>query len=258
MKTAMALDWMRLETDGKLGWITFTRPERLNAMNNDCTRQLNQLAQAVAQNADLRVVVIRGSGRAFCTGIDLKELAAGEIQMTYHHRWERALRRFETMETVIVVAMHGYCLGGALQLALAADIRISTPDCRIGLPAIKESLVPGLSVWRLPRTIGWGRAKHLILSGAEIDGITAHRIGLVDHIAPREDFDRQVAAIAGDYIAACSAGMRMSKLLLASAFDQDFDSARDAYFALQERAMASPDAREASRAYLAGETPEWQ
>ena len=96
--------------------------------------------------------------------------------------------RLETMEMLVMVGMHSYCLGGALQLALAADIRISTPDCQIGLPAIKESLIPGLATMRLPRYVGWGRAKKMILGGQNIDGQEALRVGLVDYIVSREYF----------------------------------------------------------------------
>ncbi len=67
--------------------------------------------------------------------------------MIYHDHWEKALRLFETMEKIVISGLHGYCLGGALQLALASDIRVSTPDCQIGLSAIKETLIPSLGVW---------------------------------------------------------------------------------------------------------------
>lgn len=160
----------------------------LNAMNNACTIQLNNIVDALREDQDTQKVNIRGEGRAFSTGIDLKELAAGQIEMAYHHRWERALRSFETMEKLIIAGINGYCLGGALQLALAADIRVGTADCQIGLPAIKESLIPGLGTLRLPRYIGWGRAKKMILGGQNIDGEAALRIGLVDHIVSSENF----------------------------------------------------------------------
>lgn len=170
METLLELSNMRLDKDGKLAWINFTRESHLNAVNNEGTRQLTRLAMALREDPDIRVVVIRGQGRAFCTGIDLKELAADRIDMSYHERFEKALRIFETMEKVIIVGMHGYCLGGALQLAMACDIRVGTADCQIGLPAIRESLVPGLGTWRLPRYVGWGRAKKLILGGGEYIG----------------------------------------------------------------------------------------
>jgi enoyl-CoA hydratase/carnithine racemase len=258
METVFELEHMRLDKAGKLAWITFTRERYLNAMNNDAVGQLNRLAVFLREDAEIRVIVIRGQGRAFCTGIDLKELAANQIDMSYHHRWEGALRLFETMEKIVITGMHGYCLGGALQLALAGDIRVSTPDCQIGLPAIKESLIPGLSILRLPRYIGLGRAKKMILGGENVDGTEALRIGLVDHLVSGEALFSQVDAIAHKYLAACSSATRMSKLLINQAFDLEFEAIQSYYFELQERAHAGPDALEAGRAYLAKRNPSWQ
>ena len=140
MKTLLEFEYMRLEKKDKLAWITFTRERYLNAMNNEATVQLNRLAVALRDNPDVRVVVIRGRGRAFSTGIDLKQLAANEIDMSFHYRWEKALRVFETMEKIILVGMHGYCLGGGLQLALAA-YNLGPEKVRMGraIPAVRET-----------------------------------------------------------------------------------------------------------------------
>lgn len=251
-------EFMRLEKEGKLAWLTFTREDHLNAMNNAGVDQINRIAMALREDSDVRVVIIRGAGRAFCTGIDLKELAADRIDMDYHRCWEQALRLFETMEKLVIVGMHGYCLGGALQLALAADIRVSTAECQIGLPAIKESLIPGLATMRLPRYIGWGRAKKMILGGQNIDGREALRIGLVDHIVSEENFFSHLDEIADDYLTACSVGTRMSKLATNQAFDLDYETLRQYYFELQQRAQFSPDAAEAKHAYLSKREPKWQ
>lgn len=258
METLLELTQMKLEKQGKLAWLTFTRTRVLNAMNNTGTFEINRMAKVLREDPDIRLVVIRGEGRAFCTGIDLKELARREIDMSYHRRWEGALRILEAMEKLVLVGMHGYCLGGALQLALAADIRISTPDCQIGLPAIRESLIPGLAVWRLPRYVGWGRAKKMVLGGQNITGEEALAIGLVDHVVAGDDFYDQLDAVAGQYLKACSTGTRMSKLALNQAFDLDYQPMLARYFELQERAQYSQDAEIASQAYLAGEEPVWQ
>jgi enoyl-CoA hydratase/carnithine racemase len=257
METIVSFEFMRLEKEGKRAWVTFTREDHLNAMNNECTIQINKIAMALREDPDVRVAVIRGEGRAFCTGIDLKELAAGRIEMLYHQRWEPALRLFETMEKLIVVGMHGFCLGGALQLALAADIRVSTADCQIGLPAIKESLIPGLATLRLPRYIGWGRAKKMILGGQNISGNEALQIGLVDHVVSDADFFNQIDRVADHYLAACSVGTRMSKLATNMAFDMEYEAFLQHYFELQQRAQYSGDAQEAKRAYLEKRTPIW-
>ena len=258
METLLDLSNMRLEKDGKLARVTFTRESQLNAMNNESTVQINRLVMALREDPDIRVVVFRGQGRAFCTGIDLKELSADSIDMSYHERWEKALRMLEVMEKVIIVGMHGYCLGGALQLAMACDIRVSTPDCQIGLPAIRESLIPGLGTWRLPRYVGWGRAKKLILGGENISGEEALNIGLVDHLAPAEDFFSHLDQITEKYLKSCSTGSRMSKLLTNSAFDMKYGQFLDYYFKLQERTQYSLDAEEGKKAYLEKRDPVWQ
>jgi enoyl-CoA hydratase/carnithine racemase len=172
MEIIQDYEFMRLEKEGKLAWLTFTRENHLNAMNNACINQINRIATALKEDSDVRVVIIRGKGRAFCTGIDLKELAADRIEMDFHRCWEQALVLFETMEKLAIVGMHGYCLGGALQLALAADIRVSTAECQIGLPAIKESLIPGLATLRLPRYIGWGRAESAGINRHRVEGVS--------------------------------------------------------------------------------------
>lgn len=258
METLLELGNMCLEKDGKRAWVNFTRESHLNAMNNDSTRQINRLVMALREDPDIRVVVIRGQGRTFCTGIDLKELAADRIDMSYHERFEKALRILEKMEKVIIVGMHGYCLGGGLQLAMACDIRVSTPDCQIGLPAIRESLVPGLGTWRLPRYVGWGRAKKLILGGENITGEEALNMGLVDHLVPAADFFSHLDQIAANYLKSCSLGSRMSKLLTNCAFDLNYDDFLNDYFKLQERTQYSLDAEEGRRAYLEKRDPVWQ
>ena len=90
--------FMRLEKDGKKAWVTFSRKRYLNAMNNACTVQISRIAKALREDPDVRVIIIRGEGRAFCTGIDLKELANDRIEMDYHHRWESALRIFQRLQ----------------------------------------------------------------------------------------------------------------------------------------------------------------
>jgi enoyl-CoA hydratase len=245
------------EKHGKIARLTLNRPERLNAMNNQATLDLNAAADAIGTDDDIRLVVITGAGRSFCTGIDLKQLSANEIEIVYHHRFERALRTFETMEKLVMVGIKEYCLGGGLQLALAADIRIAADNAILGLPAIKECLIPGLSTFRLARYVGLGRAKRLILSGTNIPAEQAYQIGLVDHIVPLAEFEARLEGIMQDYLGNNSKAMRLSKLLINETFDMDYDPALRRYLKLQEVAQTSPDHAEAKRAYVEKRDPMW-
>ncbi|MBI3913974.1 MAG: enoyl-CoA hydratase/isomerase family protein [Chloroflexi bacterium] len=252
------LDTISWSIDGKIARIVFNRPEILNAMNNQATIDLNAVADAVAQEKNARVVIITGEGRAFSTGMDLKALAAGEVEMIYHHRFERALRVFETMDPIVICGIKEYCLGGGLQLALACDIRVAADNAVLGLPAIKESLVPGLATWRLPHYIGLGRAKQLVLSGENVNAPRALEIGLVDHVVPLAQFDARLDELARQYLANCSEGTRQSKHLLNQSFDLEYEPFLQKYFERQEIAQTSADHEEAKRAYREKREPVWE
>jgi len=251
----MNLETMHFKKDGKRGLLTLNRPRLLNAMNYQGALDLNTIAQAIRDDADLRLVVIRGEGRAFCTGIDLKQLVAGETPHAYYEQWDRGLRILEQAEKVIICAMHGYSLGGGFQLALASDIRIATADCTFGLPAIKEGIVPGLGTLRLSRYIGLGRAKWMVLSGDNIDGRRAYELGLVDHLVQADTFDQEVNALADKYLAVCSEDTRQSKVLLNMSFDTPHGQFFEEYLRRQRIALASADHREAMAAYAERREP---
>jgi enoyl-CoA hydratase/carnithine racemase len=245
------------EKDGQVARLTLNRPERLNAMNNQATMDLNAVAEAIAADDAIRLVVITGTGRSFSTGIDLKQLSANEIEMVYHQRFERALRTFETMEKLVMVGIKQYCLGGGLQLALASDIRVAADDAILGLPAIKECLIPGLSTYRLARYVGLGRTKRLILSGLNISAAEAFQMGLVDHVVPLEDFDAKLEELVQQYLSNNSTATRLSKLLINETFNLDYDAALGRYMQLQEIAQTSADHFEAKRAYAEKRAPVW-
>ena len=243
------LETMGWEIEGKVASIVFNRPELLNAMSNEATKDINIIAEGIAKEEGVRVVVITGSGRSFSTGIDLKQLSTDQIQMEYHHRWERALRTFETMEKIVIVGIREYCLGGGLQLALASDVRVAADNTILGLPAIKESLIPGLATYRLPHYVGLGRAKRLILSGQNINVKEAYAMGLVDYIVPLAEFEARLEEIVQQYLRVCSIATVKSKTLCNLSFDLDYHAFLKKYFELQEIAQTSEDHFEARRAY---------
>jgi enoyl-CoA hydratase/carnithine racemase len=243
------LETIGWQVEGKIARILFNRPQLLNAMSNQVTMDLNTVADAVAQEVGVRIVVITGTGRSFSTGIDLKQLSTDQIEMVYHHRFERALRTFETMEKIVIVGVKEYCLGGGLQLALACDIRVAADNAILGLPAIKESLIPGLGSYRLSHYIGLGRAKRLVLSGENVKAQEAYEIGLVDYVVCLEDFEPELDKLVQQYLHVCSVATVKSKLLVNASFELGYDDFLNKYFELQEIAQTSDDHFEARRAY---------
>lgn len=249
------LETMGWEKDGKIARVVFNRTPLLNAMSNQATIDINTIADALAKEESVRVIVITGAGRSFSTGIDLKQLSTDQIEMEYHHRWERALRTFELMEKIVIVGIQQYCLGGGLQLALAADIRVAADNAILGLPAIKESLIPGLGTFRLAHYVGLGRAKRLILSGENVNAQDAYAMGLVDYVAPLGEFETRLEQIVQQYLKVCSIATVKSKTLTNLSFELGYDAFLQKYFELQEIAQTSEDHFEARRAYREDRDP---
>jgi len=251
----MKLETMHFESQGRIGYLTLNRPDILNAMHHQGALDLNRMAEMIRDLPGVRLVLIRGAGRAFCTGIDLKQLTAGQIPAAYYELWDRALRILEQSEKILICAMQGYSLGGGLQLALACDIRIATENCILGLPAIKEGIIPGLGVLRLPRYIGLGRAKWMILSGENVDGRRAQEIGLVDHVVQPETFGDETEALLKKYASVCSEGTIQSKMMLNLPFDMPHGQFFEEYLRRQSISLNSPDHKEALAAYREHRNP---
>ena len=123
------------------------------------------------------------------------------------------------MDKLVLCLVHGYALGGGLQLCLAADIRVSTPSAKLGLPAIKEGLIPGLGTLRLARYIGLGRAKRLIITGEMIDAQEGERIGMIDYLVSEEDAEAEFEEIVDKITSVNSKGCRLSKQMLQNCYD---------------------------------------
>ncbi len=227
--------------DGLVARIELDRPDVLNAADEAWVAELDAAAARAATDDGVRVVLVSGRGRSFSTGIDLTALEQGRIGREWFVGWERVMRRFETMDRICVAAVHGYCIGGGLQVALACDLRIARDDTILGLPAVKECLIPGLGTYRLPRFIGMGRAKKMILTGETIGAAEALRIGLVDEVAPADGFEQAVERLVGDLTRVAFASAVESKRITGRAFEDDYEGVLGAYLDGQERSMRSAE-----------------
>ncbi|WP_144905976.1 enoyl-CoA hydratase/isomerase family protein [Halobellus captivus] len=251
------LEHITVEKEGPIARITLERPERLNAIDHDIARDLDAVSELLDHDREVRLITIEGAGRAFCSGIDLKELSTGNIDKRIFEPWERGLRRFETMDAIVISLIKGYAIGGGLQIALASDIRVCTKSAELGLTAIEESILPGLGTWRLPRYIGMGRAKKMNILGNHIDGEEAERIGLVDHLVDEETMDEEVEELLQQYMRVNSKGARLTKHATGDAFDLGFEDFFQQYLEFQQECMSSADYEEAMAAIRNEREPEW-
>jgi len=200
--------------------VTLNRPEVVNATDGSFLRQLLAAGRVLAKAKDIRAVLITGAGRGFCSGIDLKALERKEIKHPWFRQWEQAVRTFETLhDKAVICGIHGACIGGGLQLTLAADLRIASEDAFFGLTAIRHSIIPGLGTFRLPRAIGLNRARRLALVAERIDARTALEWGLVDRVVPRADLGRALDEAAAQFLETSPTAFRESKKVLLASFD---------------------------------------
>lgn len=244
----MTKDLVFYERSGRRATIWLNRPELLNATDYPTVQALQRVVQAVAKEPDLRAVVVRGVGRAFCSGIDLKALAENRIPWAFFETWDPALTQLERMDAVTIAAINGFAIGGGLQLALACDLRLAVDTAIMSLPAVKDCLIPGLAPYRLPHLVGWGKAKELILLGNQISAPEALSIGLVNWVAPADQFDAKLAELVEQILGGAPTAARLSKHLINSAAELALEPFTDAYMKAQRECVDSPDMKEAQAA----------
>ena len=237
----MQLETMYSTVDERVATVVFNRPQVLNCANEQWARDLNSLVDDLARHDAVRVVVVRGAGRAFCTGIDLTALSQGETRMTFFRNWETALRKLETLDAVVIAAIHSHCIGGGLQIALACDLRVARDDARFGITAVREGIIPGIGMWRVARYAGMGRAKRLALAADIIDAGVAQECGLVDWVVDADSFDGKVAEVTERILSMGWTSTRLTKKLTNMAFETSFADFVETYFEYQRLSTSSPE-----------------
>lgn len=238
-----------LSVSGGVAWITLNRPEVLNALDTDLAAVLAARVESAAADRAVRVVVVRGAGRAFCSGMDRDALAAGTIGESFFRLWIRALNGLEDMPKITVAVLHGYSIGGGLQLALACDLRVATDDAVIGLGATRHGVIPDGSVLRLARIVGIGRAKELTLLNDHVSAEEAHAMGLVNWVSPAAGVERAVARVIDKARQAAPTATAHAKRLLDASFHEDPRTMIDELIRAQAACLGSWELEEANRAW---------
>jgi enoyl-CoA hydratase/carnithine racemase len=237
------------EVKDGVGTITLNRPRVLNALDHDLSASLADAAERAAQDPEVWVVVVRGAGRAFCSGVDRMALSAGDIGEAFYRHWTRGLNCLEDMDKLVVGVLHGYCIGGGLQLAVACDVRLAADDATLGLGATRHGLIPDGSILRLARIVGQGRAKELTLLNDHVGAAEALAMGLVNWVVPGNDVEARLAAIVAKAFGASRTATGHAKRLLHASFHTDPRAVIEELMHAQSDCMASWEISEANRAW---------
>jgi enoyl-CoA hydratase len=197
------VSFVSTEQDGYVAVVTIDHPP-VNALSAPLLEELEAEVERLDADDGVRAIVLKGAGeRAFVAGADISEFpslreAAAEAQESGSARGIQKLgARMDAARTPFVAAIHGFCLGGGLELAMCCDIRVASEDAQLGQPEIKLGLIPGGGgTQRLPRLVGLGRAMLLNMTGDFIDAATAYEWGLVERVVPREELQEAAVGIA--------------------------------------------------------------
>ncbi len=231
-----------LERDGEIAWLRMNRPEAHNAFDGEMTIAMAARVSELAGDEEIRAVILCGNGPSFSTGLDVKELSLGELDVDTFAAWNRMARALGELEVPLIVAVHGHCLGGGTMLTLGADYRLASADLRIGLGALRHGILPGSAPALLPAIVGAAAARRLCLFGEYVDAAEALRIGLVDRVVARETLQDDARALGERVCGFSRTALRECKLLLARAGAMDADTYELAYREAQQRCL---EAREA-------------
>src|SRR5437868_2695836 len=248
-----------LKTHGGIAVIRFNRPEKMNAIGAVTRTQLADAIKQAERDDAVRVVVLTGSGRAFCSGADVTEMAPGagmrtpeDVGNVLRNEYMPMLMRLRTMPKPVSAAMNGPAVGIGASFALACDIRIATPEAYILEAFVNIGLAPDGGVsWLLPRLAGTGVAYEMFFSGKPLSASDAHRLGVINRVVPSERLEEDVRDLAQQLAAQPRQAMAGAKRAVNHALTSTYEEAMEFESYLQEAQAGSPEFAEGVQRFLA-------
>jgi enoyl-CoA hydratase/carnithine racemase len=256
----------RFEHADATATITFTRPDKLNALTFEAYADLRDLLAELPQRGDTRALVLRGEGKAFCSGGDVNEIIGETLAMgpddllAFTRMTGDVVKAMRECPIPIIAAVHGTAAGAGAVLALAADFRVAARSARFAFLFTKVGLSGGDmgAAYLLPRLIGLGRATELLMLGDTVEAEEAERYGLVSRLVDDDALDETATALAGRLAAGPALAYAQTKALLSRELDMNLSGALELDAMTQALLMNSADYAEFHAAFNAGRAPHWQ
>jgi enoyl-CoA hydratase/carnithine racemase len=262
----MEYEHLIVEARGAVDWVTLNRPEQLNTLNPRLLRELNEYFGSLERNYAVRVVVLRGAGRAFCAGLDMKASRDAPIgtdtdtMMQSQREFSGLVMRMRRCPQPVIGLLHGHAAGGGFSIALGCDVRIAATATQMNCAFIKIGLSGcemGAS-YHLPRLVGSSVAAELLYTGRFINAERALCVGLVSEVVPLEELESAGQALAAEMVATAPLGLRLTKECFWAAVDgNDLPSV----IAMEDRnqvlTVANGDLAEGMQAFLEKRKPNY-
>ncbi|MBK8168831.1 MAG: enoyl-CoA hydratase/isomerase family protein [Sandaracinaceae bacterium] len=193
------MEFIKLAVDGAIATLTISRPDRLNALDNDVLSQLSETLTQLSTNREVRCLIVTGEGRAFVAGADISQMRDMDpgAAASYAQKGQRIFAQLENLPFPSIAAVNGFALGGGCELALSCDFIYASDAAKFGQPEVKLGVIPGFGgTQRLLRRVGVGHARELIYTGAVINAAEAQRIGLCNAVVPAAELIAKVTEVA--------------------------------------------------------------
>ena len=250
------------QVEDGIATITFNRPKTLNALNADLLEEFSQALDEIAADEDIRVLILTGAGeKSFVAGADITELAAfNPLQAKrFAEKGHALLNRLQTLPIPVIAAVNGFALGGGNEIALACDFIYASDNAMFGLPEINLGIIPGFGgTQRLPRLVGKNMAKEMILTGKMISANEAVTVGMVNQVCSPEKLMDEVSQTAKTMASKGKVSLRAAKQAINSGMNVDLVSGAGIEIDAFAMCMASPDAKEGTRAFLEKRKPDFK
>jgi len=242
--------------------ITLNRPDRLNAISRPMLEGLSRALVEADRDPDVRVIVLTGAGRGFCSGLDLKDVAAG----TGIGATASSTPRFNLQEAPPVVlhrtdkpvlcALNGPAAGYGMDLALGCDIRIASDQAKLAAVAVRRNVLPESGgTWLLPRLVGWARAAEVAFLGRVLDAQECLRLGLVNTVVPHEQLMEETRAWAAEIASCAPAAVQATKRMMRLGLEESFEANVHHVYLQLIPLLRSEDFREAVAAFTERRRP---
>ena len=250
----MDFETLNINANGPIGHITLNRPERLNAMNSTMLRELAEAARWFDQQSEVRVVIVRGAGRAFCAGADLKDSSRNKVDDSWLSRraaGSRMMDAIEQMSATTIASVHGYVVGGAVLLMAACDLRVAAENACFSIPEVELGIpLAWGGIPRLVREIGPAMTKELVITCRQFTPLEAKAMGFVNRVVAPQELDQETTKLAEEIAAMPQVPVALTKQHVNAVTRAMAGSTSYADGDLLLSAYSSPESQQARQAYV--------
>jgi len=256
------MNTIRIESEEHWAWVYLNRPDRRNALNTELLNELRTALTELESNASVRVVILTGEGKAFCSGLDLEELQgmhqkSFEESLADSRRYADVLKHIYLYPKPVIAALNGPAVAGGCGLASVCDLVVAARSARLGYTEAKIGFVAAIVSYFLVRNVGDKTARDLLFTARHIEAEESYRLGLVNDIVEDSKLLPRVRELSQQLSANSAHSIRASKALLARTLSPDLDEALNYACELNARSRSSADCIEGVAAFLEKRPPRW-